>query len=377
MYLQDFTVLRPQFETEQKSALEWMVGAHSAARKKLSGWQQGDKEYEAFRSELSEKLMKLGLGNGKIQKRSSELRDFFHSDWSKMDIFNVEEHPEGYMLDKRMDFFNESASRVFEEFYPEGSKLPAHLIHTTCTGYVAPSAAQKIVSLRNMGRETAVTHAYHMGCYAAMKSVRMAMGHFALEQTPADIVHTEICTLHFNPTLHSTEQLVVQSLFADGFIKYSLGERSEKGPSLKILTVEEEIIENSIEKMTWDCHPSSFKMTISKDIPVLLRKSMKGYLERLFKKAGRSSWKNARFAIHPGGPKIIDQIASHLELAPEQYCHSVEVLQNCGNMSSATLPHVWDLMLKDDSVKDGELIVSMAFGPGLSFCGGLFEKRGS
>ncbi|MDN3506420.1 MAG: 3-oxoacyl-[acyl-carrier-protein] synthase III C-terminal domain-containing protein [Simkaniaceae bacterium] len=371
MYLRDFTVLRPKFETEQKSALEWMVGAHSLARSRLDKWEVGDKNYEDFRASLSEKLMKLGLGDGKIQRRSSELKDFFHADWSEMDIFNVQEHPTGYMLDKRMDFFNASASKAFETFYPEGSELPAHLIHTTCTGYVAPSPAQKIVSLRNNGKETAVTHAYHMGCYGAMKSVRMGMGHFALEQTPADIVHTEVCTLHFNPTLHSTEQLVVQSLFADGFIKYTLGEA--KGPGLKILAVEEEIIENSTEKMTWDCHPSSFKMTISKDIPVLLRRSMKSYLERLMKKAGRSDWKGARFAIHPGGPKIIDQIASHLELAPEQYCHSVEILQNCGNMSSATLPHVWDLMLKDVNVKDGELIVSMAFGPGLSFCGGLFE----
>jgi predicted naringenin-chalcone synthase len=375
MFLRDFRVIRPRYESEQKSALEWMVDAHSLARSKLENRKSDSQAHREFMEELKTRLMKLGLGNGKIQRRSSELKDFFHSNWSEMDIFDVENHPEGQMLDKRMDFFNASASRVFEEFYPEGAPLPSHLIHTTCTGYVAPSPAQKIVSLRGKGQETAVTHAYHMGCYAAMKAVRMAMGHYALEKTPADVVHTEICTLHFNPSLHSTEQLVVQSLFADGFIKYTLGE--EEGPCLKIHAVEEEIIDGSCEKMTWDCHPVSFKMTISKDIPVLLRRSLEGYLERLGQKAGRTDWKKARFAIHPGGPKIIDQIASHLELEPWQYVHSQQVLQNCGNMSSATLPHVWDLMLCDDSVKDGELIVSMAFGPGLSFCGGLFEKRGN
>jgi predicted naringenin-chalcone synthase len=44
-------------------------------------------------------------------------------------------------------------------------------------------------------------------------------------------------------------------------------------------------------------------------------------------------------------------------------------------MSSATLPHVWARLLDDTSVAPGTPIVSLAFGPGLTVCGGLFRKQ--
>jgi len=225
-----------------------------------------------------------------------------------------------------------------------------------------------------MGKHTTVTNAYHMGCYAALPSIRMAMGHYSVEKEPTDIVHTEFSSLHFNPSLHSTEQLVVQSLFADGFIKYRLGEGSDS-PHLKILALAEEVVSGSTSKLTWIPTNWGFLMSISKEVPVLIRRNLEGYLKRLAQKSGIADFSKARFAIHPGGTKIIEQIADKLELDSEQIRHSKEILRTCGNMSSGTLPHVWDKMLKDETVKPGELIVSLAFGPGLSICGGIFEKR--
>jgi len=84
----------------------------------------------------------------------------------------------------------------------------------------------------------------------------------------------------------------------------------------------------------------------------------------------------ALFAIHPGGPKIIDQIKEILALKEHQIEYSTEVLKSFGNMSSATLPHIWEKMLNDRKVMNGSYIVSMAFGPGLTICGTLFEVKG-
>ena len=55
--------------------------------------------------------------------------------------------------------------------------------------------------------------------------------------------------------------------------------------------------------------------------------------------------------------------------------HTNRVLCNYGNMSSATLPHIWESMLEDDRIQDGTPIVGLAFGPGLSICGTILEKR--
>ncbi len=373
MYLRDFKVIRPNFEADQESLLEWIAKAHA---KSWTTWNANNTESKQFTTELRDELLRLGLGKNKIQKRGYHLDDCNHENWDQMRIYNINSEPEGSLLSKRMDFFSEASAEIFERMYEDNAQLPPHLIHVTCTGYVAPSAAQKLVSARSSGKSTTVTHAYHMGCYGSIPSIRIGMGHYLVEKEQTDIVHTEFCSLHMNPSIHTTEQLVIDSLFADGFIKYTVGDKVAS-PALKILSVIEQVIDNSTSKMTWDCNHWGFQMSIAKDVPALIRMNLKEYLKRLAKKGGieLEALMKARYAIHPGGPKIVEQIADKLKLSPEQISHSQFILQNYGNMSSATLPHVFDQMLKDESIPEGELIVGLAFGPGLSISGGLFEKR--
>jgi predicted naringenin-chalcone synthase len=235
------------------------------------------------------------------------------------------------------------------------------------------------VSLRNAGEQTLVTHAYHMGCYAAIPAIRMGIGFSALSHAQVDIVHTEICSLHLHPLKHSTEQLIVQSLFADGFIKYSLSQQPQSEEHLMILGVHEEILPSSTGSMTWNCGDHGYEMTLSKDVPVRIARALDGYLERLCLLAGvdkEQARREAVFAIHPGGPKILQQVQGNLGLESDQISHSVETLRDYGNMSSATLPHIWNKMGKDPRIKKGQLIVSMAFGPGLNIAGAILEKGG-
>ena len=64
-----------------------------------------------------------------------------------------------------------------------------------------------------------------------------------------------------------------------------------------------------------------------------------------------------------------------LELDEEAVRHSKKILSEFGNMSSCTLPFIWCAMLNDEKVKSGELIVSLAFGPGLTLVMNLFGKN--
>ena len=105
---------------------------------------------------------------------------------------------------------------------------------------------------------------------------------------------------------------------------------------------------------------------------MVISRSLPSFVERL--KAGLRLQENILFAIHPGGPKIIEQVKAALNLTEEQVKHSRAVLQNCGNMSSATLPHIWESLARDPEVKPGTQIVSLAYGPGLTACGAIFEK---
>ncbi len=146
--------------------------------------------------------------------------------------------------------------------------------------------------------------------------------------------------------------------------------RNTNQPHLKVKAIREEIIPNSTKSMTWNVASWGFQMFLAKEVPVYITRHLKGYLERLCKQEIKTPY----FAVHPGGPKILLHVQELLGLNDEQMKYSFQVLKEYGNMSSATLPHIWEKILLDPNVPKGAPIVSLAFGPGLTIAGSLMEK---
>jgi alkylresorcinol/alkylpyrone synthase len=199
------------------------------------------------------------------------------------------------------------------------------------------------------------------------------------------VVHTELLSAHLNLTEFSPANTMICSLFADGFIGYSLYEEKsfmnddtiQEKKGLRILAFHEVIIPDSLEDMSWDLGEYNFLMTLSKRVPVFIRKNIKAFLTTLCKKADvdlEEQKSKMHFAIHPGGPKIIDYVVNEIGLLKEQAHWSYEVLRGHGNMSSATIPHIFNEIINDPNIKSGTKVVAMAFGPGLTATGLLLEK---
>lgn len=368
----DFHSIRPPYETRQEETFDWFVEAHTMSERTLG---RSVDELAVFREALRERLWRVGAKSDSIEKRGHILADYLHRDWEKMEVYNLAASPKGQDLSVRLKHFDSFVDQVFDTYYPSESAPPDDLIHASCTGYLSPSGAQKIVSKRGWGARTTVTHAYHMGCYSAFPAIRIGTGFLKSGKELIDIVHTEICSLHSNFSLHESDQLVSQSLFADGFMKYSLS-LDVKNPHLKILAVHEEIISDSIESMTWNVVDWGNQISLAKEIPLLIARALKSYLKSLFCKASLSEsiMEQAFFAIHPGGPKILQQIQERLGLSNHQMSYSFGIMKEYGNMSSATLPHIWQRILDDPKVKDQSLLISLAFGPGLSISGSIMVK---
>ena len=80
--------------------------------------------------------------------------------------------------------------------------------------------------------------------------------------------------------------------------------------------------------------------------------------------------KHAVPQIHPGGPKILDATAGSLGLSPDRVWASREVLDQYGNMSSATVLFILKRLLERKSPAP---CVAIGFGPGLNVEVALFE----
>lgn len=321
--------------------------------------------------EKLESLRRFFLDENQIQSRRYECNDI-DENWDDHSIYSIAEaSPHGKDIAERHNFFDKRAREIFNEIYTQ-EKIPDHLIHVTCTGYLSPSPAQKFFADRAQRPE--ITHAYHMGCYASLPAVRLGEGLVKGRNLEVDIIHTEMCSLHMDPELITPEQIVVQSLFADGHMKYRLSPAND-GVSLRLLSTHEELVPESAGDMTWVPGPYGMKMTLSKEVPYKIAFRLLPFLESLSQSAGYQFdelQKKAIFAIHPGGPKIVTGIQQLLDLSDEQVQASRKVLFERGNMSSATLPHVWHEIIKGNPEK-GTPVVAMAFGPGLTMIGAIFE----
>jgi len=376
-------MVRPPLSGTQEQALNWLAEAHLRAEETQrfnKGLSPVDPTFAAVMPKL---LRRYGCSPDKIATRGCELNDHLHTDWERMEVYRLMESPNGAGTSVRSQVFARGAQRVLNAMYEDESIAPDDLIHVTCTGYTSPSAAQILVGEKGWQQRTRVTHAYHMGCYAALPAIRIASGFLSSATDPAhrvDIAHTELCTLHLDPSDHSPEQLVVQSLFADGHMRYSLSRAADgpdDGPSgLRILALAEELVADSTDDMRWTITEWGFRMTLTQDVPQKIGATLPAFLARLFAQADldyKAEKEFAIFAIHPGGPKIIDQVSDALGLRPEQSAASRAVLRDYGNMSSVTLPHVWDEILKSRATQPEQLVASVAFGPGLTISGGLFQ----
>ena len=373
VYLNQFQIITPKNRVSQDALLDWIIKCHQVS--------------EPISAELIEKLFRrYGVKSTQISQRYLECDDVLSTNFAENEIYRiVDDHVHGASITKRAEFFSTRAYETFRKFYdvsqaPAVNDRPDHLIHVTCTGYISPSAAQRIVTEEKWNYQTDITHAYHMGCYAALPAVRLANSLVRSEVTNAqnfktDIVHTEMCGLHMNPQAQTPEQMVVQTLFADGHVKYSAtGIADKTGMNLKILALLEKVVPDSQHDMSWIPAPWGMQMNLSREVPNKIKLELKKFSGELFKKAnlGLDEAMKSVFAVHPGGPKIIDSVQEVLELSENQISESKKILFERGNMSSATLPHVWAEIL-NKKYPLGTKVISYAFGPGLTLFGGVFE----
>ncbi len=366
--LSRFIATRPPFTLAQTDAFDWLARAHARAEGGLD-----ERGREAFAAKIRRLLGRVACPPQKLATRGTVLPDFGRAMWAGNAIYDLERDPRGAPTAVRTQYYADAVDAYFNAASAD-EEAPDDLVHVTCTGYCSPSGAQKLVAARGWGARTRVTHAYHMGCYAALPALRIAAGFVANAARRVDLVHTELCTLHLDPTDHSLEQLVVHSLFGDGLIRYSL---LADGPGLAPLAACEVILAGSEHCMSWRPSEHGMQMTLSREVPERIAENVRALVIELYRRAGRDvgQTRDTVFAVHPGGPRILDRVQQVLELDDTQLAASRAVLHDHGNMSSATLPHIWMRVLADAAVPAGTLVASLAFGPGLTACAALLEKR--
>jgi predicted naringenin-chalcone synthase len=385
----------PRYRGSNDSNRQWLASAHACAETtRLKGQENGIPENwdeGAFARQIERHLKRFGPSPQALGFRLSDIDEFLDDDFSRKTLFPLRDNPQGAPMGVRMDAYERLADAAVFSLYdsalhPEAlTEPPDEMIHVTCTGYPAPSPIQKLILAKGWNDRTQATHAYHMGCYASLPAIRMGCGLLGQgsKARRCDLIHTEICTLHLNPARHDPEQLVVQSLFGDGYIRYSLSPETawkeasaySKG-AFAILGFHEYLVPNSIEDIGWVPAENGMRMTLSRNVPDRIASVIQPFLHQLAQHCSLplEDLQKATYAVHPGGPRIVDKVQEWLRLTDAQVAASRHILYERGNMSSSTLPHIWHALNSPAFLKGDDLVVSLAFGPGLTLYGLVMRR---
>jgi len=173
-----------------------------------------------------------------------------------------------------------------------------------------------------------------MGCYAALPAVRTASALVAASGQRALVVSVELCSLHLQPAT-SRQDAVSQALFGDGAAAAVIapGAPGAGGPTsgalasgsvalpggapgpagLEIVAARTTTLPGSEDRMGWLIGDDGFHMSLSPRVPALVDRGLGALVEQLLAPHGLVPDDVAHWAVHPGGPEILDRVQRRLQ----------------------------------------------------------------
>jgi predicted naringenin-chalcone synthase len=243
-----------------------------------------------------------------------------------------------------------------------------HLVTVSCTGFSAPGVDIALVRGLGLPATTERTHVGFMGCHGALNGLRVARGLVAAEPAAVALVcAVELCSVHYHYGW-DPKRVVANALFADGAAAAVV---ADGGPAdaWRLAAHGAGLFPDSAFAMTWAVGDHGFAMTLSTKVPNLIAAHLRPWLETWLGRHGLTVDDIQSWAVHPGGPRVLQSVADALGLDAAAAAVSHEVLTTHGNMSSPTLLFILDRLRRTGAAPP---CVALGFGPGLAVEAALF-----
>ncbi|MCH7230889.1 type III polyketide synthase [Glycomyces sp. L485] len=239
----------------------------------------------------------------------------------------------------------------------------------TCTGYSTPGLDIQLAASLPLSVDARRLLVGHLGCHAAVPALGAVADYVAAHDRPAVLLCLELTTLHLQPASADPEQVVTHALFGDAAAALVV-RPAETG--LRVVDIAARTDTDRSGHMTWDVTDLGFRMGLSPQVPDALAEHLGPLVKDLLAPHGLDLTDVRGWAVHPGGPRILDTVEHGLGLAPDALAASRKVLAEYGNCSSATVLLVLRELLSAGAPPGP--IVALAFGPGLTAYAALLES---
>ncbi len=251
------------------------------------------------------------------------------------------------------------------------------LIGVTVTGFAVPSLDARIAGVLGLRPDVKRVPLVGLGCVAGAAGVARLndylVGH---PHDVAALVSAEICSLTVQRDDVSVPNLVASGLFGDGAAAVVAAgaerELAEPGP-VEVLDSRSHLYPDSERTMGWDVTSTGLRIVLDAAVPDLVRRYLGDDVDGFLADHGLRRKDIEWWVCHPGGPKVLEAIEDALALPRSAVELTWDSLARIGNLSSASVLHVFEDTLRDRPPRPGSHGLLVAMGPG--FCSELVLMR--
>lgn len=307
------------------------------------------------------------------------IRQLFHSGHIKARYLYLPEPVDGRMpeesnqelLDKHLHGALEIGPQAIEECLRPLGLAPYDVDFFCClsaTGFLCPGITAHLIKRMAFRENVQRIDVLGMGCNAAVNGLQ-AVTAFARANPGrlALMLCVEICSAAYVYN-RKMSTAVVNSLFGDGagavVIRQDDSDSWQQGPI--VADFEPHIIPEALMAMRFDLENTKLSFFLERDIPYVIGTHVRKPVERLLGRHGLKRKDVDHWTVHSGGRKVIDAIQYNIGVTDYDMRHTLNVLRNYGNLSSGSILFSYKELGREGLVREGDLGVAVAMGPGTS-----------
>ncbi|KAF5951604.1 hypothetical protein HYC85_009548 [Camellia sinensis] len=258
-----------------------------------------------------------------------------------------------------------------------------HLVYVSSSEARLPGGDLYLARGLGLSPETHRVMLYFMGCSGGVAGLRVAKD--IAENNPGSrvlLATSETTIIGFRPpNPERPYDLVGAALFGDGAGAIVIGSDpipSIERPLFELHTSIQHFLPDTEKIIDGRLTEEGINFKLSRELPQIIEDNIEGFCGKLMEIVGYSEkdYNKMFWAVHPGGPAILNRLEKRLDLEPEKLGASRRALADYGNASSNTIVYVLEYMVeenlkmkKENQENGDEWGLILAFGPGITFEG--------
>ncbi|KAF9617515.1 hypothetical protein IFM89_036719 [Coptis chinensis] len=254
-----------------------------------------------------------------------------------------------------------------------------HLVYVSSSEIRLPGGDLYLSSQLGLRNTVGRVMLYFLGCYGGVTGLRVAKD--IAENNPGSrvlLTTSETTILGFRPpSMDRPYDLVGAALFGDGAAAVIIGSDPITGienPFMELNFAVQQFLPGTQHIIDGRLSEEGINFKLGRDLPQKIEDNIEEFCKTLMEKENLKNFNDLFWAVHPGGPAILNKLERNLKLQAEKLQCSRRALMDFGNVSSNTIFYVLDYIREELKLSGEEWGLALAFGPGITFEGILVRS---